>query len=252
MRNENYINIQGWMINELGLSGSKLTLYAIIYGFSQDGVNEYRASFKYISKAIGLKKRQAVRVINWLVDNGFILKTVGDCEKTNSYKYNPDLVQKLRHPSVTEDTTPSVMMTLPPSVKMTLPPHDININNIYIYNNNKYTIDSAFFAFYQLYPRKVAKANAKKAFAKIQPSEFQAVMDGLTAQLPELKASEEKFRPHPASWLNARRWEDEAEEKSDEWYLEEMARIGGGRFRTLYGKELDERISRKFYAKWNS
>ena len=34
MENNNYINIQGWMINNLGLKGNALVIYAIIYGFS--------------------------------------------------------------------------------------------------------------------------------------------------------------------------------------------------------------------------
>lgn len=251
MRNENYINIQGWMINNLKLKGSKLNLYALIYGFSQDGVNEYKASFKYIGGALGCSKRQAQRLIDQLVDAELIIKKRGESEESNSYRYNPDLVTKCLYPMD--------IMSTPPSDKMSIPPMDImsthNNNYIYKHKDKNYMIDEAFALFYHAYPRKVAKANARKAFAKIEASEFQAVMDGLAAQLPDLKASEEKFRPHPASWLNARRWEDEASEpaeKTDEWYMEEMARIGGGRFRTLYGKELDMRISRKFYAKWNS
>lgn len=118
-------------------------------------------------------------------------------------------------------------------------------NNIYIYNNNKYSSDEAFDLFYKLYPRKVSKANAKKAFRKIKGSEFQLVMDGLNAQLSSLLASEPQYRPHPASWLNARRWEDEVSapaEKTDEQYVAEYNKIGGSRFKTLYGRELHERI----------
>ena len=31
----NYINIQGWMVSKLNLKGNDLLIYAIIYGFSQ-------------------------------------------------------------------------------------------------------------------------------------------------------------------------------------------------------------------------
>ena len=37
IKNENFILIQGWMINNLKLSGNDLLVYAIIYGFTQDG-----------------------------------------------------------------------------------------------------------------------------------------------------------------------------------------------------------------------
>jgi hypothetical protein len=93
MKNDNYINIQGWMVNELGLKGNKLNLYALIYGFSQDGVNEYKASLPYIGKALGVTPRQAIRLIEELVEKNLIIKTLGSCDnKSNTYKYNPGVV----------------------------------------------------------------------------------------------------------------------------------------------------------------
>ena len=35
IKNENYVVIQGWMVNELNLKGNDLMVYAIIYGFTQ-------------------------------------------------------------------------------------------------------------------------------------------------------------------------------------------------------------------------
>ena len=37
MKDENYIVLQGWMINKLNLKGNELTVYALIYGYSQNG-----------------------------------------------------------------------------------------------------------------------------------------------------------------------------------------------------------------------
>ena len=68
-----------------------------------------------------------------------------------------------------------------------------------------------FDAFYSAYPRKVNKPQAQKAWAKIKPSEHQAITEGLT----RWKASRDwakddgQFIPHPATWLNGRRWEDD-------------------------------------------
>ena len=45
---ENYITIQGWMITELGLRNNRLLLYAIIYGFSQDGKSGYSGKQDYL------------------------------------------------------------------------------------------------------------------------------------------------------------------------------------------------------------
>lgn len=37
LRNIEYLNIQGWMINKLKLSGNELILFALIYSYAQDG-----------------------------------------------------------------------------------------------------------------------------------------------------------------------------------------------------------------------
>ena len=37
MKSDNYIVIQGWMVNELNLKGNDLLVFALIYGFTRDG-----------------------------------------------------------------------------------------------------------------------------------------------------------------------------------------------------------------------
>jgi len=74
MTNENYITIQGWMINDLNLKGNELLLYAIIYGFSQNGEGEYYGSQRYISKAMKISLPTANKLINSLLKKGLIIK----------------------------------------------------------------------------------------------------------------------------------------------------------------------------------
>lgn len=50
IKNENFITIQGWMINELNLKGNSLLIYAIIYGFSQDENSYFEGSRKYLAE----------------------------------------------------------------------------------------------------------------------------------------------------------------------------------------------------------
>ncbi|MEQ1692335.1 MAG: hypothetical protein ABMA00_13675, partial [Gemmatimonas sp.] len=62
------------------------------------------------------------------------------------------------------------------------------------------------------YPRKVAKNQAVKAYAKINPDE--ALQARMLTALQRHKTSpqwlkDDQFIPHMATWLNARRWEDE-------------------------------------------
>lgn len=81
----NYFCVQGWMRNRLGLKGNELTVYAIIYGFSQDGEGAYSGSIKYIQEWLGIKSKQTVySTINGLVEKGFIEKIE---EKRNGVKF---------------------------------------------------------------------------------------------------------------------------------------------------------------------
>jgi hypothetical protein len=70
--------------------------------------------------------------------------------------------------------------------------------------------DALFDRFWQAYPRRTAKANALKAWRQIKPDE--TLLDAMLAAIRWQSSTDQWQRgiiPHPASWLNARRWEDE-------------------------------------------
>lgn len=71
---------------------------------------------------------------------------------------------------------------------------------------NKY-IDH-FDDFWNAYPRKIAKGNAESAWKKIKPDEqlLQEILDAIAKQKPTW--TDPKFIPHPATWLNGKRWLD--------------------------------------------
>lgn len=69
MINQNaYYTVQAWMVNDLGLHGNELALYAIIYGFSQDGHSEFAGSISYIQEWLGCSKNTAKKAISELID----------------------------------------------------------------------------------------------------------------------------------------------------------------------------------------
>lgn len=73
--------------------------------------------------------------------------------------------------------------------------------------------DAEFDLFWTAYPRRVAKDKARTAFSKIPRSEIPALM----AALERHKKSDQwtrdggQFIPHPTTWLNQKRWQDEIE-----------------------------------------
>lgn len=74
IKNENYIVIHGWQIN-LGLSGNELLVYAIIYGFSQDGESQFTGSANYIATFINSTRQTVLKVLKTLTEKGFLKKT---------------------------------------------------------------------------------------------------------------------------------------------------------------------------------
>ena len=71
------------------------------------------------------------------------------------------------------------------------------------------TDDERFAQWWKCYPRKVAKQDARRAWAKLHADdELLALM--LRALQWQLRTwSELQYVPYPATWLNGRRWEDE-------------------------------------------
>lgn len=71
-----------------------------------------------------------------------------------------------------------------------------------------------FFEFWELYPRKEQRAKAAIAYAKLAPSQelHQTILDALGKQRETAKWKfEPQFIPHPTTWLNGKRWEDDIE-----------------------------------------
>lgn len=89
IKDENYFTIFGWMINKLHLKGNELSVYAIIYGFTQDGETEFKGSREYIMSFTGIESKKTVsQVLNSLESKGYIEKILDNkvTGSTNRYK----------------------------------------------------------------------------------------------------------------------------------------------------------------------
>jgi len=124
------------------------------------------------------------------------------------------------------DHTPCDLKSHPLCVKITPPvildhTHNLSINQSYnqsinltpIVPINSQTIVgeiiTPFDDFWKAYPRKVAKTFARKSYDKAIKSgaNHQSIMEGLERSIAAW--SDPKFIPHPATWLNHERWNDE-------------------------------------------
>lgn len=70
-----------------------------------------------------------------------------------------------------------------------------------------------FTRFWEQYPKKVAKVDARKAFNRLNPDD--ELLGVMLSALERHKASDGwtkdggRFIPYPSTWINQRRWEDE-------------------------------------------
>ena len=218
VRDENYITIQGWMVTQLGLKGNELLLYALIYGFSQ-GEGCYTGGLQYVLDWLNCSKPTAIAALKALTDKGLIEREEMEVNNVKVVNYRcADLTGGKK-------TLLGVVKEFNQGGKEILP------NNKYI---NKYInktpisptggeyvkddLDTQRFeSFWSMYPKKIAKANARKAWLKLKVDGplYTEIMKGLALHKKSRDwiKDEGQFIPHPATWLNGRRWEDEVEQE---------------------------------------
>lgn len=100
------------------------------------------------------------------------------------------------------------------SIDPPLSPRGKRSNSISIFNEPRFN------RFWAAYPRKVNKPAAIKAWNKLAPDD--ATLDAMGAGFKAQLASDAwtrdggQYIPHPATWLNGRRWEDQVLAPSEE------------------------------------
>lgn len=180
MKNTNYYTVHGWMINELGLSGNDLLIYAIIYGFSQDGNTEYSGSLNYLVTFINSTKPTVINCLKKLCERGLLVKTDRIINKQNFPTYTavvPDLTSG-------KNSLPPLKNSLLGDSKNSLPPSKESLpNNTSIINSNNQTNSSGETPAEQ----SPAVSFLSKSFKKWNKDEFSA----------SIKAAREKRKAEP-------------------------------------------------------
>ena len=94
----------------------------------------------------------------------------------------------------------------------------LNIKKSNIKKDNNKEKDIMFDRFWAAYPRKEAKPKAHDAFIKINPDE--ELLEKMLTAIEKWKASDQwnenngQYIPHPTTWLNQQRWNDEPPKKN--------------------------------------
>jgi hypothetical protein len=100
IKNENFILVSGFMVNDLKLKGNELLVYAIIYGFTQAENQVFNGSLQYLADWTNSTKQGVMKNLKTLIEKGYISKeeTTINSVKFCSYhatKFNGGMQQSL-------------------------------------------------------------------------------------------------------------------------------------------------------------
>ena len=134
VKDNNYITIQGWMLNKLHLKNLELLVYAIIYGFSQINGHYFQGSISYLQEWTGASKNGVLNALKSLQDKGLLEKE--ECWPINKY-------QAIDPTSDGANSAINSAKNVPDGAKNRLPSTKTERNNIEynLDNNIDYNID---------------------------------------------------------------------------------------------------------------
>ena len=243
VRNENFILIQGYMINEMKLKGNELLVYAIINGFSQEENQVFSGSLQYLADWTNSTKQGVMKNLKSLVEKGYI----GKNEKIiNSVKFCEYYATKFR--GVLNKVDGGMQQSLIGGMQQSCTNNkDINnkennidekIENIYtpsipsISNNEEEVLKSEFEKLWKLYPKKAGKDKSFSKYKRFRTSKnkdeyctYEEVLKGLEKYLEYIKQNSWYSPKNGVTWFSNRCWNDEYEIKKEnlpEWFDKEI------------------------------
>ena len=198
------------------------------YGWSRKTTNPVSA--RQIAKEINLTKSSVHRAVSTLLAEKIIsLDEKGGFKINKDYdawmapafgeKSAPVLRQKCPSSATKLPTGAPVLRQKCPSSATKVPQFCDSYKEKERKERKTLSLERAFFFFWENYPKKTAKPCALKTWLKLDPNE--ALVADIMSALTQYKLSDEwqrengRYIPHPAKWLDQKRWEDEIEQNEN-------------------------------------
>lgn len=185
-----------WLLTHLDVNGC----------FSGDPVVINGQVFTRLNKSI-----QTIQdYLNDLQQNGLIMLYSANGDE---FLFVPDFVEKQPQLRADREGKSRIPIPTPDQLQSNSRPTPAQVK----LSKDKLMVKNGFEIFYKEYPRKVGKRKSKETFNKINPN--QQLLDKMLKSIEHVKKSDDwqkengKYIPHPATWLNQERWEDEINEK---------------------------------------
>lgn len=130
-----YFTVHRFMTRDLGLRGSALTIYAIIYSFSSQGKGTFFASREELAEFSGVGVWTVTNTLKELVNSDLIYIAKGKKHEHKEYRINTD---KLKNQSAQNSHTESVKITHEECENHTLGVGNSHTESVKIDPNNKH------------------------------------------------------------------------------------------------------------------
>lgn len=226
IRSDNHVCLNGWMINELDLSGSELIVYAVIWGFTQDGNQWCTASQAYIARWANISTRGLRKVLDKLEEKGLLIKETNTCKKGLECKYRavrPD--EEEQESDGNKVPIRSEQSSYPDGNKVPIRWEQSSDNNIEdniednidykenIKRKSEADLKQDFEELWSIYPRKRGKDGAFKSYKKAikDGATNEEIKQGILNLIEDIRKNktEEKFIPYGSTFFSRKSWSDE-------------------------------------------
>lgn len=194
-------------MRQVGLKpATKIVLYWIA-DHHNEATGKCFPSHKRLAQLCEMTDRSIRTHIEFLINAGLLTKH--DNYRDNGSQTSNSYELHLMDTETPRKNIPTPLENISDPPQKNLPTLNLGNNNLV---NEQINIELHFDRFYQMYPRKVGKGAAKKAFfLALKKSSAQKIIDAALEYNKACAGKDKKFIPHPSTWLNQERWDDEVE-----------------------------------------
>lgn len=206
------------------ISCQAVRVFGCLHRFANSQTAKCHPSRATIARLCGISIKSVDRALNELIDCGAVTSKRRWLDSEGEITENPAHgVEPTSNEYTISMTTPGADLT-PPRVNLTLPqgksdatPRDKNdIQTKAILNQSQEpeisssSKDDGFTEFWAIYPRRIGKGAAQKAWVKaLKHAPKETILAGVHTYAQLRSGEDPAFTAHPSTWLNQHRWDDE-------------------------------------------
>ena len=224
-RNKNYTHMANYHFREKEMSLKAKGLLSLMLSLPE----EWDYSVRGLAALSKDGKDSVMNTLTELEEFGYLRRTKVLNDKGRFAGYDYDIFEKPQ-PGNPNTEKPYTGNPCPENPDTENPPQ---LNTNQSSTNQSSTKELSIYpfdAFWSAYPKKKAKEDARKAWAKLKPDEtlgkviIQAVEDSKKSK--DWQKEKGKYIPYPATYLNGKRWEDERNDTNGENTVPPRANYG--------------------------